>query len=140
MGEIIYFGPAPQPVRPFRQGGVQAQHIRNGALHSSGARVTGKVPCGGLAGPAWVIGLSDGTQLPPYRADECVPGFAPRSDLSAGPVKGSAKANRVGRRDGESAGDRHSRLVESAEYALDVAMVRLGRAQASASIWRELRG
>ncbi len=82
------------------------------------ARVVGR-STGLLNGRVVVsVRLSDGTVLRSYPGSR-VAGTRPRTDLPAGPVgagRGMRSTSR-GRRDGESAGDRHSRLMDGLVYA-----------------------
>jgi hypothetical protein len=106
------------PARPVREGGVRAEFARAGERMASGARVTSKrtgVIDGGLA---VVVGFSDGTEQT-LRADRMVQGSRPRTDMLAGPVSAGRcgdRPSRIGRGDGETPGDRHSRLIDAITY------------------------
>jgi hypothetical protein len=134
MGRIVIngvVGVRQAPATPYRQGGVQAQHARGGALDTLGRRVTGKRP-GVRNGEPWVgVTYSDGTSTG-SRAERVLPGSAARRDLLAGPTTAGRcgdRPARVGRGDGESSGDRHSRLIDSITYdtAATVRFTRRGR-------------
>lgn len=136
MGNVMFpgvVGVRQAPVRPSRQDGVQAQHARSGARSSGGVRVTGKRTGVRNGSPVLTVTMSDGAERT-YSANALVDGLIGRTDLLAGPVhggRGGERPARVGRRDGEAAGDRHSRLIDSITYDTAVA---LGRSR------RDLRG
>lgn len=121
MGRIVIqgvVGVRQAPAEPFRSGGVQAQFARNGERTVSGARVVGKTV--GLRNGQRIVTVAttDGVRRT-YRAESLVDGMAGRKDLLAGPVggrRGDDRPARIGRGDGESPGDRHSRLIESITY------------------------
>jgi hypothetical protein len=104
--------------------GMQARQLKRGSL-VGGQRVIGmrrgmaSVP--GYAGsfPTVSVQLEDLSWTAPMFLNQVVPGTRPVTDLPAGPVGAGRgmRANRTGRRDGESAGDRHSRLIDSIQYA-----------------------
>jgi hypothetical protein len=133
MGNVMFpgvVGVRQAPARPSRQGGVQAQHARGGARATSGARVVGKRTGMRNGSPVVTVTMSDGTERT-YLADRLVDGLTARTDLLAGPVRagrGVDRPARVGRRDGEAAGDRHSRLIDSITYDTAMALGRSGRA------------
>jgi len=103
-----------------------AKQLRKGEL-VGGTRVLSIVPAM-LNGQRMIsVRYADGTRGM-YRPDREVPGSRPRTDLMAGPVHllpgrrtggigGARSAGRVGRIDGESAGDRHARQLGALVYA-----------------------
>lgn len=99
-------------------GGMFAEQLKAGSM-VNGLRVVGMTT--GLRGcRQWVrVQLADGSWSGLLFHGERVPGTVVRTDFLAGPVGSGRgmKANRVGRGDGESPGDRHSRLVDSIQYA-----------------------
>lgn len=110
-------GVRPKPATPVRTGGVQAQYVRGGALTLDGERVDGKRV--GIRNGERVVTVTVGGRERTYRADALVEAVPGRRDLPAGPLgsKGGVdRPARVGRGDGESAGDRHSRLIDSITY------------------------
>ncbi|MFG1872124.1 hypothetical protein [Micromonospora arborensis] len=94
-----------------------AEQLRAGAL-VYGRRIV-RMSRGLMNGRRWVfVRFCDGSQAE-YLIGKRVPGTGPRTDLPAGPV-GSGRGQKstgAGRRDGESAGDRHSRLIDGFVYA-----------------------
>lgn len=94
-----------------------AEQLRGGAL-VYGRRIV-RMSRGVMNGRKWVfVAFSDGSRGE-YLIGKRVPGTGPRTDLPAGPV-GSGRGQKstgAGWRDGESAGDRHSRLIDRLVYA-----------------------
>lgn len=102
-----------------------AKQLRNGAM-VNGRRVVAMSP--GLLNGRKVISVrySDGEPAT-YGLNDRVPDSLPRTDLIAGPthlepgrrarwISGARSTGRVGRFDGDSAGDRHSRLMDGLVY------------------------
>ncbi|MER5608208.1 hypothetical protein AB0F93_00360 [Micromonospora tulbaghiae] len=98
------------------------EQVRRGTL-VNGRRVVGLSPTL-RSGQKWITVTLEpvkrgkrGEQLS-FREGTRVPGTRPRTDLPAGPVRSGPPAlfMAAGRRDGESAGDRHSRMIGNIVY------------------------
>lgn len=101
--------------------GMYAEDIRRGAL-IDGMRVVGMSPARVDGRGVIVVRLDDGTksgQSRTYTVGARVSGTRRRTDVPAGPVRSGNGTHytRPGRRDGESARDRHSRLIDGLVYA-----------------------
>lgn len=101
-----------------------AEQLRRGSI-INGRRVAGMCR-GRMNGQAYIfVELESakrgkrGERLE-FRVGTRVPGTRPRTDLPAGPVRATRAPMlmaAVGRRDGEDARDRHSRLIDNIVYA-----------------------
>jgi len=93
-----------------------AEQLRRGAL-VSGRRVVGMMPGHVNHRRTVTVTFDDGTRAR-YTIGRPVPGTGPRTDLPAGPVGAGrgARSTGAGRFDSESAGDRHSRLIDRLIY------------------------
>lgn len=94
-----------------------AEQLRRGSI--VGGRRVVKMARGFLNRMPYVFVTLDNGKRAEYRVGTRVPGTPPRTDMPAGPVGAGrgARSMGAGRRDGESAGDRHSRLIDNIVYA-----------------------
>ncbi|WP_047892584.1 hypothetical protein [Micromonospora sp. RV43] len=96
---------------------MYAEQLRAGSL--VGERRVIRKSTGLMNGVAWVfVRFHDGSRGE-YRVGRRVPGIPPRTDMPAGPVGAGrgVRSTGAGWRDGESAGDRHSRFIDRLVYA-----------------------
>lgn len=93
-----------------------AEQLRRGSI--VGGRRVVKMGRGFLNQVPYVFVTLDNGKRVECQVGRRVPGTLPRTDMPAGPVRSAPPAllMGVGRRDGEDARDRHSRLIDNIVY------------------------